>query len=91
MKRIPFVARIAIAVLLAGLAAPGVATAAEPLPTVIMISLDGTRPADLSLGRLPAVVALAERGAQAERLLPSFPSNTFPNHVTLTSVECFQA
>lgn len=54
-------------------------------PTVIMISLDGTRPADLTAERLPALVALAKQGARAERLIPSLPSNTFPNHVTLVT------
>ena len=50
-----------------------------------MISLDGTRPDDVTPERLPALVALAARGARAERLVPSFPTNTFPNHVTLVT------
>ncbi len=54
-------------------------------PTVILISMDGTRPADLRADRLPALLALAERGARVERLIPSLPSNTFPNHVTLVT------
>ena len=81
MRRIPFSlpAIAALLVLAAPLALAGAA------PTVIMISLDGTRPADLTEERLPAVVALAKRGARAERLIPSFPTNTFPNHVTLVT------
>jgi hypothetical protein len=52
-------------------------------PTVILISLDGTRPADVAdLGFFRRV---AERGARADGLEPAFPSNTFPNHVTLVT------
>ena len=35
---------------------------AEPASTVVMISMDGTRPADLVPDRLPTLVALAARG-----------------------------
>ncbi len=70
--------------LLLGLA---LASAAAAAPSVILISLDGTR-ADLleRLGpdRLPALHALAEAGGRG-RLVPVFPSNTFPNHVTLVT------
>lgn len=58
-----------------------VATAAEP--TVILISLDGTRPA--AVQELPAFRRIATEGAWAERLVPAFPSNTFPNHVTFVT------
>ena len=71
------------ALLLACLAAaPG---RAETPPTVILISLDGTRPADLEGADLPTFAALRRRGAWASRMLPVFPSNTFPNHVTLVT------
>jgi len=53
--------------------------------TVIMISLDGTTPADLHATELPALAGLADRGAAADRLIPVFPSNTFPNHVSLVT------
>ena len=59
--------------------------ASERQATVILISLDGTRPADVTAERLPSLFALGARGARAERLVPSFPSNTFPNHVTLVT------
>jgi predicted AlkP superfamily pyrophosphatase or phosphodiesterase len=58
-----------------------VATAGEP--TVILISLDGTRPA--AVQELPAFRRIATGGAWAERLVPAFPSNTFPNHVTFVT------
>ena len=54
-------------------------------PTVVLISLDGTRPADLRADRLPSLLALAERGAIADALVPVDPSNTFPNHVSLAT------
>jgi hypothetical protein len=83
MRRIPVLAVAAILFILWGGGAALAASAASP--TVLMISLDGTRPADLTSDRLPAVVALGEQGARADRLIPSLPSNTFPNHVTLVT------
>ncbi len=58
---------------------------AEPPASVILISLDGTRPADLEGADLPTFAALRRRGAWASRMLPVFPSSTFPNHVTLVT------
>jgi hypothetical protein len=55
------------------------------LRTVIVISLDGTRPADLDDPELTTLRGLRSRGAAAERLRPEFPSNTFPNHMTLVT------
>ncbi len=54
-------------------------------PTVVMISMDGTRPADLRPDRLPSLVALGAAGLRAEGLIPVNPSNTFPNHVSLAT------
>jgi len=64
-------------------AAPG--HAAPDDPTVILISLDGTHPADLDATELPALARMARHGARAERMVPEFPTNTFPNHVTLVT------
>jgi hypothetical protein len=68
---------------------PGVSVArAGASPAVILISMDGTRPADVTRESIPSLVALAERGLVAERLIPATPSDTFPSHVTLaTGVE----
>ena len=60
-------------------------SAAELRPTVILVSLDGTRPADVNERNLPSLVALAARGARAERLIPPLPANTFPSHVSLVT------
>lgn len=57
----------------------------EAPTTVILISMDGTRPADLTEERLPALLALAREGARAERLVPVDPTNTFPSHVSLAT------
>ncbi len=54
-------------------------------PTVIMISLDGTRPIDVDRATLPSLVELAEGGVRARGLVPATPSNTFPSHVTLVT------
>jgi predicted AlkP superfamily pyrophosphatase or phosphodiesterase len=53
--------------------------------TVILISLDGTRPVDVTNETLPSLVALADAGASAVGLIPATPSNTFPGHVTLVT------
>jgi predicted AlkP superfamily pyrophosphatase or phosphodiesterase len=76
----------AIAVLAASLALAGAVPASAELPqTVILISLDGTRPDDLREDDLPTLTALARGGARAEALVPVLPTNTFPNHVTLVT------
>ena len=66
-----------------GLSAPGDPALREP--TVVLISLDGTRPADVTKERLPSLVELGNRGARADGLTPVDPSNTFPNHVSLAT------
>ncbi len=66
-------------------------------PSVILISFDGTRwdhvpnPERAAFSELaafpelPAFSDVARHGAAAERLIPVFPTNTFPNHVTLVT------
>jgi arylsulfatase A-like enzyme len=77
LRRAPAAVALALLVVLAARAA----IAAEP--TVILISFDGTRPGDVA--ELPAFAHMAAEGAWAERLVPAFPSNTFPNHVTFAT------
>jgi arylsulfatase A-like enzyme len=81
MRRIPFWFFVSVFSCLTSCAG----AEAEVLPSVVMISLDGTRPADVAAGRLPSLTRMSRRGASAEKLLSSFPSNTFPNHVTLVT------
>jgi predicted AlkP superfamily pyrophosphatase or phosphodiesterase len=54
-------------------------------PTVVLISLDGTRPADLTEALLPSLVELGRKGARADALVPVDPSNTFPSHVSIVT------
>lgn len=83
-------APLACCALLAALAAPllgcwGEPPAPPPQHALVLVGLDGFR-ADY-LDRLPAPTlrALAARGVRAERLIPSFPSKTYPNHFTLVT------
>lgn len=54
-------------------------------PTVILVSIDGFRWDYLDRGVTPNLSELARSGARAERMIPSFPSLTFPNHFTLVT------
>ena len=64
-----------------------IARAPSPAPRqrVVLIAFDGfradyvDRPAAVNLRRLAA------RGVRAERMIPAFPSKTFPNHYTLVT------
>ena len=61
-----------------------VTAAAEP-PLLILVSLDGFRwDYDATMPALN-LQRLASRGVRAERLIPSFPSKTFPNHYTIVT------
>ncbi|MAG29383.1 MAG: hypothetical protein CL908_00630 [Deltaproteobacteria bacterium] len=59
-------------------------------PHVIMISIDGLRPevyrepAQLGI-EMPTLVALAREGVSADRMIPVFPSVTYPAHTTLVT------
>ncbi len=54
-------------------------------PYVILISLDGYRYDYTERFRPPNLTRLLERGVQAESMIPSFPSKTFPNHYTIAT------
>lgn len=51
-------------------------------PIVILVSLDGVRPADLEKFKPKNILALAREGVVAAQMTPVFPSLTFPNHYT---------
>lgn len=61
------------------------ALAPESLPRLILISLDGFRWDFLQHGVTPTLSRLAAEGVQAERLIPSFPTKTFPNHYSIVT------
>jgi predicted AlkP superfamily pyrophosphatase or phosphodiesterase len=65
---------------------PGAAWAAEDRPaTVVLVSLDGTRPVDVTPAVTPRLAGLAERGAVADRMTGVVPTNTFPSHASLVT------
>ena len=61
------------------------ATWACAAPMVVLVGLDGFRADYLSRGHAPVLAQMAQTGAVSEGLIPSFPSLTFPNHVTLVT------
>lgn len=58
---------------------------ASPAPTVVLVSIDGFRWDYLDRYDVPVLQALARDGVRAERLIPSFPTKTFPNHYTIVT------
>lgn len=55
-------------------------------PIVVMISIDGFRPDYMEKYKPKTLLKLAAEGAHAvEGMKPSFPTLTFPNHVTLVT------
>jgi predicted AlkP superfamily pyrophosphatase or phosphodiesterase len=64
------------------LLASGSAAAA---PTVILLSWDGMRHDGPERADAPALARMLHEGARAERLVPVFPPNTFPAHVSLST------
>jgi predicted AlkP superfamily pyrophosphatase or phosphodiesterase len=83
IRRFASLALVAAALLLALGSGRSIAAAADL--TLIVISLDGTTPADVRAAELPTLEALARRGAAAANVVPVFPTNTFPNHVSLVT------
>jgi len=74
--------------LLAGWAVGSIASQAvdaDRAPSVILISLDGTRPVDITPEATPRLAALAEEGVVASRMIGVVPTNTFPSHVSLVT------
>lgn len=61
------------------------ASTASIKPLVLLVSLDGFKPSYLSEDATPHLLALTKQGVLAQGLIPSFPSLTFPNHVTLVT------
>lgn len=58
---------------------------AQQQETVILISMDGVRHDYPERAETPALDRLASSGARASRLVPVFPSNTFPSHASLAT------
>ncbi|MBI4419852.1 MAG: alkaline phosphatase family protein [Gemmatimonadetes bacterium] len=73
--------RLALVFLLAGCAParPG------PHGTVILISVDGYRWDYFDSIPTPGLTRLAREGTRAQRMVPVFPSKTFPNHYSIVT------
>ncbi|MDE3740200.1 ectonucleotide pyrophosphatase/phosphodiesterase [Maribacter polysaccharolyticus] len=54
-------------------------------PYVILVSLDGFRWDYVDKYKPPYLTEFIRNGVQAESLIPSFPSKTFPNHYTIAT------
>ncbi len=52
-------------------------------PIVVMISIDGFRYDYLEKYQPPTLLAWAKEGVRAKGIIPSFPTLTFPNHISL--------
>ena len=85
MVRSAPVRRIRFAIVCWALALLAGAAAAAGGGTVILISLDGTTPEQIRDPELAGLWRLRREGAEAERLVPVFPTNTFPNHASLVT------
>ena len=65
---------------------PTAETETDPIESyVIMVSFDGFRWDYASMSETPNFDQLATEGVRADRLIPSFPTKTFPNHFTLAT------
>ncbi|ASV30222.1 alkaline phosphatase family protein [Maribacter cobaltidurans] len=58
---------------------------AQEKPYVILISLDGFRWDYVARFKPPFLTDFIKNGVNAESLIPSFPSKTFPNHYTIAT------
>lgn len=56
-----------------------------PQHTVILISIDGYRSDYFDSIPTPGLTRLASEGTRAERMVPVFPSKTFPNHYSIVT------
>ena len=52
---------------------------------VILVGIDALRPEQVESGGAPQLARLAAEGVRAERMIPSFPTLTFPNFYTLVT------
>ena len=64
---------------------PSTAAAAAQPATLLLVSVDGLRPADVTPAQMPVLDALGNANVRAEGMRPSYPSLTFPNHYTLVT------
>ncbi|MFP4229023.1 MAG: ectonucleotide pyrophosphatase/phosphodiesterase [Salinivenus sp.] len=78
---------VAVFALGVGCSSPDAADTDAPDPDapVLLISIDGLRWDYLERHDAPTLSTLADEGTHVERLIPVFPTKTFPNHYSLVT------
>lgn len=71
--------------LLVGCATPNATPVPSSAKRVVLISFDGFRHDYIERPEARNLRRLAARGVRAERMIPSFPSKTFPNHYSIVT------
>ncbi|UPG95667.1 ectonucleotide pyrophosphatase/phosphodiesterase [Luteibacter aegosomatissinici] len=84
-SRLPRLFTALMLVALAGCATRPASPATAPAHPVLLVSIDAFRADYLDRHLTPTLQAMADDGAHAPYMLPSFPSLTFPNHYTLVT------
>ncbi|MDX1420405.1 MAG: ectonucleotide pyrophosphatase/phosphodiesterase [Rubricoccaceae bacterium] len=56
-----------------------------PAPTLLLVSIDGFRHDYLERHPAPTLARIAAEGVRAERMIPAYPSVTYPNHYTIAT------
>ncbi|MGF6493041.1 putative AlkP superfamily pyrophosphatase or phosphodiesterase [Luteibacter sp. 621] len=84
-SRLPRLFTALLLVALAGCATRPARQATPPAHPVLLVSIDAFRADYLDRHLTPTLQAMADDGAHAPYMLPSFPSLTFPNHYTLVT------
>lgn len=75
-----------LACCLAAFCVPGLSQkVSEQKPLVLLVGIDGFKPAYLNLGVTPNLKALADKGVLSKGSISAFPSLTFPNFVSLVT------
>ena len=71
------------AMMLALLVLTSQATYAAKEQTVVLISIDGMRWDYIEKHGAPNLKAMAAKGVRAQKLMPVYPTKTFPNHISI--------
>jgi alkaline phosphatase D len=69
----------------ASLACPLLAQPVASRPYVVLVSLDGFRYDYAERYHADNILAIGEAGAAAEGMIPSFPTVTYPNHISIVT------
>jgi predicted AlkP superfamily pyrophosphatase or phosphodiesterase len=67
------------------LACPLLAQPAPSRPYVVLVSLDGFRYDYAERYHADSILAIGKAGAAAEGMIPSFPTVTYPNHISIVT------